>query len=133
MESIKNFLQFIYANWMDILVCIALIVGIIQKTKSYLSKSKEERVEIAKTQIRQTMLKLVTQAEVDYDSWNQAGSIKRSQVIKQIFDEYPILSTVANQQEVIRWIESEIESSLSTLDDIITNSNSETNDSKNDI
>lgn len=128
MDSIKNFLQFVYDNWMDILVCVALIVGIIQKTKSYLSKSKEERVEIAKTQIKETMLKLITQAEVDYDNWNQAGSIKRSQVIKQIFDEYPILSTVTNQKEVIRWIESEIEYSLNTLDDIIANSDSKSND-----
>lgn len=128
MDSIKNFLQFVYDNWMDILVCVALIVGIVQKTKSYLSKSKEERVEIAKTQIKETMLKLITQAEVDYDNWNQAGSIKRSQVIKQIFDEYPILSTVTNQKEVIRWIESEIEYSLNTLDDIIANSGSKSND-----
>ena len=131
MDSIKNFLQFVYDNWMDILVCVALIVGIIQKTKSYLSKSKEERVEIAKTQIKETMLKLITQAEVDYDNWNQAGSIKRSQVIKQIFDEYPILSTVTNQKEIIKWIESEIESSLNTLDDIITNSVSKSNDGVN--
>lgn len=131
MDSIKNFLQFIYDNWMDILVCVALIVGIVQKTKSYLSKSKEERVEIAKTQIKETMLKLITQAEVDYENWNQAGSIKRSQVIKQIFDEYPILSTVANQEAVIRWIESEIENSLNTLDEIIINSSSESNDNIN--
>lgn len=132
MSSIKNFLQFVYDNWMDILVCVALIIGIVQKIKSYLSKSKEERVEIAKTQIKEIMLKLITQAEVDYDNWNQAGSIKRSQVIKQIFDEYPILSTVTNQKEIIRWIESEIEYSLNTLDDIVSNSDSKSNDNTNE-
>ena len=132
MSSVKNFLQFVYDNWMDILVCVALIIGIVQKIKSYLSKSKEERVEIAKTQIKEIMLKLITQAEVDYDNWNQAGSIKRSQVIKQIFDEYPILSTVTNQKEIIRWIESEIEYSLNTLDDIVSNSDSKSNDNTNE-
>lgn len=128
MDSVKNFLQFVYDNWMDIFVCVALIIGIIQKTKSYLSKSKEERVEIAKTQIKEIMLKLITQAEIDYNDWNQAGSIKRSQVIQQIFNEYPILSKVTNQKEIIRWIESEIEYSLNTLDSIIANSGSKSND-----
>ena len=84
------------------------------------------------TQIKEIMLKLITQAEVDYDNWNQAGSIKRSQVIKQIFDEYPILSTVTNQKEIIRWIESEIEYSLNTLDDIVSNSDSKSNDNTNE-
>lgn len=119
MEGIKNCLQFLYENWTGILVCVGLVVGIVQKTKAYFTKSKDERVEIAKTQIRETMLKLITKAEIDYESWNKAGSIKRSQVIKEIFEEYPILSKVANQESIIEWIDNEINKSLKTLREIV--------------
>lgn len=121
MDGIKNFLQLLYSNWTGILVCAGLIVGIVQRTKVYFSKSKDERVEVAKTQIKETMLKLITKAEVDYEDWNKAGSIKRSQVIKEIFEEYPILLKVANQESLIQWIDDEIDNSLKTLREVIKN------------
>ena len=125
MAGVQNFLQFLYDNWTPILVCFGLIVGIIQKTKKYLAKSKEERYELAKKQISQIMLKWITDAEVDYDEWNKAGSIKRSQVIGQIYKEYPILSKVVNQDELIAWVDNEINKSLKTLREIIKENKAE--------
>lgn len=119
MESIKNLLEFLYRNWTSILICAGCIAGIFKKTKDWRTKSKEERAEIAKTQIRETMLNLITRAEIDYETWSKSGSIKRSQVIKEIFDEYPILSQVANQEEIIEWIDIEINNSLKTLREIV--------------
>ena len=71
------------------------------------------------------MLKLITDAEVDYEEWNKAGSIKRSQVIGQIYKEYPILSKIVNQSELIEWIDNEINISLKTLREIIKQNGSE--------
>lgn len=121
MIGIQNFLQMLYDNWTSVLVCIGLIIGIIQKTKSYLSKSEKEKIEIALSQIEETILKMITDAEEDYEDWNKAGSIKRSQVIKEIFEKYPILSKVTNQEEIIQAIDVMIDNSLVTLREIVQN------------
>ena len=119
MKSLQNFLEFINANYVSILVCVGLLVGAIQKIKSYLGKTDEEKMEIAKKQIQQTMLKMITEAEINYDQWNEAGSIKRSQVIEEIYEKYPILSKMLNQEDVIAWIDNEINNSLKTLREIV--------------
>lgn len=125
MAGIQNFLQFIEENWVSILVCIGLIVSIVRKTIDFFSKPSDEQVRLAKDQISQVMLKLITDAEVDYEEWNKAGSIKRSQVIGQIYKEYPILSKIVNQNELIEWIDNEINISLKTLREIIKQNGSE--------
>lgn len=119
MESIKNTLAFLEANWVGVLICISLLVSIYKKTKDYLSKSDEEKIEIAKKYISEAILKMITDAEKDYEDWNKAGSIKRSQVIKQIFADYPILEKVADQEELVKWIDSQIDDALKTLRQII--------------
>ena len=67
------------------------------------------------------MLKIIGDAEKDYEEWNQAGSLKRAQVIKQIFDENPILSKVVDQDDLIGWIDKAIDEALVTLREIVTN------------
>lgn len=124
MEGIKNLLQLLNDNWTAILVCIGIIVGLIQRTITYFSKSTDERIEIAKTQIEQSILNMITDAEINYDEWNKAGQIKRSQVIGKIFAQYPILSKAINQAELIDWIDNEIDNSLKTLEDIVAKGNS---------
>lgn len=119
MKSIQNFLMLLDQNWVSILVCIGLIVGITRKTISFFNKPYDEQIEVAKIQIQQTMLKLITSAEIDFDTWNQAGSIKRSQVIEEVFAKYPILSKATNQDEVIQFIDEQINESLKTLRSIV--------------
>ena len=118
LNGIKNFLQFINDNWTLIIVIIGLIIAIVKKTKDYFKKTDKEKIEIAKNQIQETILKLITDAEVDYLEWTKAGGIKRSQVIEQIFLMYPILSKVTNQEDLISWIDSIIDESLKTMRDI---------------
>lgn len=125
LNGIQNFLQFINDNWTTIIVCISLAFAIYKKVKDYLSKSDDEKIEIAKVHIQQAMLKLITDAEVDYESWNQAGSIKRSQVIQKIFADYPILSKVADQDALIQWIDDTINESLKTLRKIVAENQDE--------
>lgn len=119
LTGLQNFLNIINDNWTTILVCVGLIVGIVKKTQDYLSKSDDEKIKIAKAQIKQVILKKISDAEVDYEEWNKAGSIKRSQVISEIYKEYPILSKVVDQTKLIEWIDSEIDVTLKTLRSII--------------
>ena len=119
MKSAKDLLSFIYDNWTLILVVIGLIVGGIRKIKNYLSLSDDEKLEVIKKQISEKMLKMITDAEINFEDWNKAGAIKRSQVIGKIFDQYPILSKIVDQTEIIAWIDNEINESLKELRKII--------------
>lgn len=119
LNGIQNFLQFINDNWTTIVVIVGLIIAIVTKIKDYLGKSNEEKIEIAKRQIEQIMLRLVTDAEIDYEEWSKAGSIKRSQVIEEVFLKYPILSKTIKQDELIMWLDTVIDSSLETMNGII--------------
>ena len=119
LNGIKNFLEFVNQNWMNLVIIAGLLIGLYQKISTYLKKSNEEKVEIAKHQIREIMLKMISDAECDYDEWNKSGAIKRSQVIKKIYEMYPILSKVVNQEELTEWIDAEIDDSLETLNGIV--------------
>lgn len=119
LTGIQNFLEIVNNNWTTIMVIIGLIIAISKKAKYYFSKSDEEKIAIAKKQIQETMLRMITEAEISYEEWNKAGSIKRSQVIEEIFTNYPVLSKVVNQEELIEWIDSEINNSLKTLREIV--------------
>lgn len=124
MKGLQNFLEFLNENYVSILVCIGLIIGLVQKVKAYIGKSDDEKVNIAKEQIKEVILKLVSDAEVDYEEWNKAGSIKRSQVINKLYAEYPILSKVVDQEALTQWIDDTIDDALKTLRVIIADNGS---------
>lgn len=125
--GLENFLRLINDNWTTILVIIGLVVGLYQKIRIFISKSDEEKIKIAKTQISDMLMHLVTAAEEDYEFWNKAGSIKRSQVLAEIYSRYPILSKVTNQEDLANWLDHEIDIALNSLTNIIKiNDESET-------
>lgn len=119
LNGIKNFLSLINDNWTTILVIIGLDLALWKKIESYSKLSTDKKIEIAKKQISENILKLITQAEKDYAEWEKAGSIKRSEVISEIYKEYPILAKVVNQEELVKWIDEQIDNALPTLRDII--------------
>ena len=115
LNGLYNFLDFINDHWGMIVAIMTLIVAIGNKLKSFFNKSHEERLSIAKIQITETMLKWVSLAECDWREWEQAGKIKRSQVIDLIFEKYPVLSEVTNQDEIIAWLDDTIDEALKTM------------------
>lgn len=119
LNGIENFLSFIEAHWTNIIVIFGLSISIGKKIKDYASKSNEEKIAIAKAQIHEKILKMISDAEEDYKEWIKAGSIKRSQVIGEIFASYPILSKVIDQESLIGWIDDEIDDALDELRKII--------------
>lgn len=119
LNGVQNFLELVNNNWTTIMVVIGLAIAVARKVKDYFNKSDDEKMKIAKAQIKETILKMVTEAEIDYEEWNKAGSIKRSQVINQIYGDYPILSKVIDQKALIEWIDETIDESLKTLREIV--------------
>lgn len=127
LDGIQNFLQGINDNWTSIVVIIGLSISIAKNIKGILSKSKEEQISIAKKQVQQIMLKLISDAEIDYEQWSKAGKIKRSQVIEDIFLRYPILAKVTDQDELMTWIDNVIDESLVTMKEVFTGKNKTSN------
>lgn len=119
MNGIENFLNYVSDNWVSILVVIGVTISIIKMVAKFIQLDNDEKINIVKKQVRETMLKLITEAEIDFEEWNKSGSIKRSKVIADIYEKYPILSKAASQEVVIAWIDSEINSSLKTLREIL--------------
>ena len=95
--GIKNFLDLINQNWTLITVIIGLGILVFKKVKSYLSLSEQEKIDLALEQIRITALKMVTDAEKEYDKWVKAGSIKRAEVIDKILSEHKFKNQIIKQ------------------------------------
>lgn len=120
LDGIKNFLMFINNHWTEIVVVAGLGLAVWKKIEAYLRKSDEEKIQIAKNQLRETILKFVTKAEVDYDDWVKAGAVKRAQVIDEIFEKYPILNRITNQDTLISEIDALIDEALHELREILS-------------
>lgn len=131
LTGIQNFLQFINDNWTAIIIIIALGLSIALKIKNLFTKGKNGQIEIAKAQIKQIILKLITDAEIDYNDWVKSGSIKRAQVIQQIYTDYPILAKVTDQETLIAWIDTEINNSLKELRKIVAENATEKEETEN--
>lgn len=119
LTGIRNFLEIINDNWTIIIAIIGLGIATYRKVSKYTKTTNDEKVEIAKKQIKEVILKLISDAEYEYSEWVSAGSIKRSQVIDELFVKYPILSKFSNQDELIKWIDKEIDNALDTLREVI--------------
>lgn len=120
MDGFMNFLMFVNDHWTEIIVIIGLLLAVGKKVATYLNMSDDEKIAIAKKQLSETMLKLVTQAEKDYNAWVQAGAVKRSEVIDAIFQKYPILSRVTDQEALIAEIDKMIDAALVEMREIFS-------------
>ena len=119
LTGLKNFLELINQNWTLITVIMGLGLLAFRKIESYLSLSEQEKINLALEQVRVTALKMVTNAEIEYDEWVKAGPIKRSEVIDRIFEKYPILSKVTDQEDLIKKIDEIIDEALVTMREVI--------------
>lgn len=120
LNGIANFLNLIDSHWTEIIVIIGLLLAVGKKVVAYLNMSDDEKIAIAKKQLGETMLKLVTQAEKDYNAWVQAGAVKRSEVIDAIFQKYPILNRVTDQETLIAEIDKMIDAALVEMREIFS-------------
>lgn len=119
LTGVKNFLELVNQNWTLITVVVGLGILVFKKIKSYMSLSDQEKINLALEQVRITALKMVTDAEDTYQEWVKAGSIKRSEVIGRIFEEYPILNKVTDQDTLIKTLDNIIDEALVEMRKVI--------------
>lgn len=119
LDGIQNFLKMVNDNWTVIVIVIGLGIMLYKKIKDFIYLSEDEKIQAAKDQLRNIVLSLVSDAEIDYKEYQQAGAIKRSQVIDEIFEKYPILTKVTDQEELIAYIDQLIDEALETVRDVV--------------
>lgn len=117
--GIKNFLDLINQNWTLITVIVGLGILTFKKIKNYISLSEQEKINLALEQIEVIALKLVTGAECTYEEWVKAGTIKRAEVINEIFEKYPILSKATDQETLISKLDEIIDEALVEMRKVI--------------
>lgn len=125
LNGIKHFLELVSDNWTTMIIVIAIATVAYMKIKAFIEQTDEQKIAAAKAQIKESMLKLVGDAEADYQAWKMAGSLKRSMVIQRIFADYPIFYKVVNQNALVEWIDEQIDNSLKELRKIIANNKAE--------
>ena len=87
--------------------------------KKYLKMSDEEKVQAALKAIKPILLKHMSEAEVKWDNYKKAGELKKSAVIQKVYDQFPVLKTYKNQDELIKMIETMIDEQLVEVNRII--------------
>lgn len=119
MNGIKNFLEFLNNNWTLIITIIGLGIGLYTKIKNYIKLSKQEKIDIALEQIRKIMLDLVVESEKEYGS--KTGKLKRSKVLKEIYNQYPVLKDIVKQEDIEKIIDDIIDENLDKMRNMIEN------------
>lgn len=126
MEAVLNkiieFLSFANNYWTLIIVIIGLGYALYEKIKKYAETSKTEKIEMARAALKENLLKYMADAEIEWSSYKKAGEIKRSQVIAKIYQDYPILKEYVDQDELIKFIDEQIDSLKTEIDSVITSS-----------
>lgn len=124
MDGIKHFLELLNENWPTIVAIAGLLYAIYLKAKktweTWQAMTEEEKqkeldrqIEIAWQLLGEVILSLVSQAELDwYSEDGKLGQIKRSQVISQVFEMFPVLSYFTDQEELMKYIDKLIDEAL---------------------
>lgn len=130
MKSLINTITWVQENWSSIVIIIGLVLAVAQKVKSYSKLSKEEKEKLAETQkqeliqlakdkLKETIINYVTEAELEWEDYVSAGAIKRAEVIKKIYADYPILGSIVDQDKLISEIDELIDSALAELKKVL--------------
>ena len=121
MEAIKNTITLIQENWTNILIVISVVIVAGKKVMEYIKMTKEERVEAALKIIKAELLKLMSDAEIEWEEYKKSGEIKKSQVITEIYSQFPFLKDYIDQDELIKRIIEMIDEEKEKMDKVINN------------
>lgn len=122
LNAIVQFLEFANNYWTVVIIIIGLSYALYEKVKKYAETSKEEKIEMARKALKENLLKYMADAEIEWSSFEKSGEIKRAQVISKIYQDYPILKEYVDQDELIKFIDDQIDNMKSEIDKVITSS-----------
>lgn len=117
MNGINEIWTFLCEHWLTISMVAAVAVGIVVKVRKWLAMDKEQRKAAVIEAVRCSMLALVTEAEREYGGGT--GSLKRSMVLKRIFEQYPILNVFGDVNSIVNKLDKMIDKSLVELKELL--------------
>lgn len=127
MTSLVNLANFIKENWASVTLVIGVAVALYFKIKQEIEKYKkmseaEKEAEIQKqidkvrAILADQVLALVATAEIEFsEEGSKLGPVKRSEVIRKIYVQYPVLAHVVDQEELLVYIDKLIDEALETV------------------
>ena len=127
MTSIVNLATFIKENWASVTLIIGVVVALYFKTKQEIEKYKkmsenekqaeiERQIEKVKAILADQVLALVATTEIEFsEEGSKLGPVKRSEVIRKIYVQYPVLAHVVDQKELLVYIDKLIDEALETV------------------
>lgn len=127
MKNITEFVELFNNMWVLIVVIVGLSIHMYNKITKYIKLSKEEKVEAALKIIKEELLKLMSDAEIEWQEFSKSGMIKKSQVITEIYNKFPFLVNYISQEELINKITEMINETKTEMDKIINNQETEDN------
>jgi di/tripeptidase len=119
MTGFNNFIHLIQSQWTNIIVVIAIIATVIRTTLNYSALSQEQRVQSALKVINEELMKLMCQAEIQWKDYKKSGDLKRSQVIKDIYNQFPFLSKYMDQDALVKKIYEMIDKQMDNMNNLL--------------
>ena len=112
---------FLDSAWSIFLVLLGIFIFLYNKITNYMKLTKEQKVEAALKVVKAELLKLMSDAEIEWQDFNKSGEIKKSQVISEIYKKFPFLAEYISQDELTEKIGEMIEEQKAKMDEIINN------------
>lgn len=119
MTSINNTLGLIENYWSMLIIIIALVVLTIEEVKKYKAMTREQRIEAALSVVKGELLKLMSDAEIEWSEYKKSGALKKSQVLKEIYTQFPFLQDYINQDELVTKITEMIDAEMENMNKIL--------------
>lgn len=105
---------------MVIAICVFVLTGA-KLGLNYIEKIKGMNTEAILQVVKASVLKLMTDAEIDFANYKKSGEIKKSQVISNIYKQFPQLTKIKNQEELQKEISDIIEGEMTKIREFNTN------------
>lgn len=121
MKGLIQLLTFLNENWTFIIIIVGLAIMLYRKTKSYLKLSNDEKIDAALGAIKNTIIGKMIDEQIDWYGIRNAGSVKRAKVISKIYEEYPVLKSYVNQDELLQKIDDIIDEALDEVKKLAEN------------
>lgn len=125
MAGIVNILDTVNNYWTYILIIVGIVIYMANYYKKYQAMTKEEQfderkrlVDLALSKVKEILPSLVALAEEDWNHLEKSGIIKRSQVVNNIYEQYPILKEYTNQVWLTKKIDEYIDAALKDIRNI---------------
>ena len=120
-EIVNNVVNSLSNSLPTIIIVIAIIIGVVRMVIKYSKMTKEERVNTALKVIKEELLKLMSDAEIEWEDYKKSGELKKSQVLKEIYSQFPFLATYIDQDTLVNKLYELIDNEMENMNKIINN------------